>query len=589
MSSSFSNGDNHPSHVIHPERLSPEELRAQFIDLQAEHHRLTDRLERLSSDYHHLEEQLTRQLRTVKKLELQLAQALRKAESASNMQAEFLDTISHELLTPLNGILGMARLLDDHPLDKDVRESINTINSCGEDLEQILTSLLKYIHLSKGEIEFHSSQFDIQRCIHDLVNEYATLAYEKRLELTYLPQNGMYSYVETDQEYVKQLLHILISNAIKFTHRGHILVTSKIELSKNNLDIEDPSYELIVSVSDTGVGVSMEEREQMFRPFAQLDSSRTRSYSGIGMGLTLGREIVSQLDGAILIDSIPQQGSTFTIVLPTGSAPARHPPTVNPYLNAFRLSLTVVHPPNRELILRYGSAFGLQVSEWPALSAAGAPDADVWLIEYPADPERQEETTRTVSRVTEKTLVTIALIPPGFQLPPHQKAFFDLAVQKPISPERLYDALSFAGSIVETAPSKQVIPQSPSPIDDTDAAPIILVEGNPINQKIILHLLGMLGRQVEVLNTLDTLLERTNEYHEDYILINPDMDPSQDMSMIRTLADTLTPRNVRFISITSRKSTYSKSRLESVGFERHIVLPARLDDIARVLEVDVNF
>ena len=551
--------------------------RTQYEDLQQKY-------ESLTSEHKHSLAQIERYKISTSNLESRLDSANRKLKNAQRIQNEFLDTISHELLTPLNGILGMARLLNDIPLPKEAKESVDIIHSCGESLEKILKSLLDLLHFSKGEIDLVNSTFDPIHTIESIINEYAHTIYQKGLEISYNPQHRQYESIELDKDRLRQLVHILLSNAVKFTQSGHIIVESQIVPRSGGDSSLSSQHEFHLKVIDTGIGIAPEHTKDIFRPFEQLDSSNNRNYGGLGIGLTLGKEIISRMDGAILIDSQPDKGSTFFVTLPLPGASLSVRKKVDPLPFSRNITISTLHPPHKTLLTEMFMSLGISVSfahtnEVPNQRYSKA----VWLIDYPSDNKKSQEHDALIARSGHLYAHIIAFVPPGKNIPPQIKTLFDVIIPKPITLTSIRGGLEYTTSIINGHSTEQLTERT---VSDIIPEKVLLVENNVLNQKIVLHLLGMLGLTVEYVNNLDEMKSKIASSSYSHVVINPSVDPTSNLSLTYLILNATKLFNkARIVAIKGKNFNISEEQLANAGFHTCVTLPTPLDDFAEALQV----
>ncbi len=292
----------------------------EIAELARDFNRMAQALERSQSELREQVVAATAELqRTVEALSAKNAQletARAEAVKAGEEKYEFLARMSHEIRTPLNAVIGFSRLL--HRGDagaRGVQEYTRTIDRAANQLLTVIDDILSFTRLEVGTLELEHLPFDPRACLEDVVAMLSPAAHEKGLELALVLHHDIPETLTGDPDRIVQVLVNLLENAIKFTEAGHVFVEAGYARD------EQGQGTVRISVTDTGMGLSTEQRERIFQPFVQADSSVTRRYGGTGLGLVISRRLVELMGGTITVDSKPGKGSRFCFTILCGEAP----------------------------------------------------------------------------------------------------------------------------------------------------------------------------------------------------------------------------------------------------------------------------
>jgi two-component system, sensor histidine kinase len=244
------------------------------------------------------------------------------AEAANRSKSEFLATMSHEIRTPMNAILGFSYLTLQTPLNSKQQENIQNINHSAQSLLNIINDILDFSKMDVGKMEIDNITFDISKLMTQIGNTMKITAEKKNLKFTINLLDLEPHYLTGDPNRLRQVLINLIGNAIKFTHMGEVKLT--VEYSK----INTKQVRLTFKVSDTGIGISKEQQNSLFKLFSQVDSSITRKFGGTGLGLAISQRLINLMGGEIAINSIKDKGSTFFFSLTFNQANIQQLPTI---------------------------------------------------------------------------------------------------------------------------------------------------------------------------------------------------------------------------------------------------------------------
>lgn len=545
---------------------------------------------------------LTSICKSIVRLRFRLKEKNEQLKEAVQAKSDFLANMSHEIRTPMNGVIGMLDVALISEKNPDQKRYLTVARNSANSLLTIINDILDFSKFESGKLELEAIDTDIESLVHQVLTNFSGIAEQKNVELISDISPTLTHHAILDPNRLKQVLNNLISNALKFTPEGEILVKVRAEKLKEN------HIQLHFIVRDTGIGIAPNKIDKLFESFTQADTSTTREYGGTGLGLTIVKQLCESMNGDISIESTEGKGSTFSFYVDAERSDTQiHIPTVPAYIKDFRVLLVDDNATCRSVICKY-----LEFLEIQCVAVENAKQALIRIergSQFDAviiDRHIQGMTGETLAQqlrlqATDDAipLIMLSTVHAGNSQQLIKDFQLTAYLTKPVRARELYTALglTFKNSCFISDHEEDPTPAPLSAVtakglDDTNENcarhkknHLLLVEDNKTNQEVATLTLDVLGYSVEIANDGLEAVQILRQCHVEgktfgAILMDcqmPRMDGFQTTETIRNNPDLAAFKYIPIIAMTANAREEDRKKCLASGMNDYLKKPIESD------------
>ena len=527
-------------------------------------------------------------MREERLLNQRLLEAKDSAEEAARLKTDFLSTMSHEIRTPLNGVIGMTDLLLDTPLDNEQTEFARTIKMSADALMAIINDILDLSKIEAGRLQLEHTGFSLHQIVEGSLDVLAAKAHEKGLTLASFIDLELPDHVIGDPTRIRQILLNFLSNAIKFTESGEVVVSVHGAALGAGAADDERHATIKFAVRDSGIGLSEKAKSRLFQPFSQTDSSTTRKYGGTGLGLSICKRLAEAMGGQVGVDSATGQGSTFwaQISLELADEKRANIPAAS-ILRGRQVLVAGGGAASRAIWRSYLEAWQVQGEavanlaelrqRLAELQGQGlAPDAV--LLAQPLPDATLGEAVAVLQAERPRLPLVCCLDQPEREMKSALAAQGVIVMQGPLKQSTLVSALLATLGKAQPSPGRRMsdlVDRAASGGAIAGRPHLLLAEDNPVNQRVAVHMLNKLGYAVDVVDNGALAVAAVAAGSYALVLMDcqmPEMDGFAATAAIRR-AEASSRRHLPIVAMTANALQGDREQCLAAGMDDYIAKP----------------